>query len=90
MFPPVRFSPSEPDLYRDLVDSLIAHDHFLVLSDFEAYSAAQARVGQSWQDQTAWRRSSILNTAHMGWFSSDRTIAEYAQEIWNAPFRPIA
>ncbi len=79
------FSPSEPDLYRDLVDSLLDHDHFLVLSDFEAYAAAQARVADRWKDQKAWRRSAILNTAHMGWFSSDRTIREYAREIWNVP-----
>ncbi len=79
------FSPSEPDLYRDLVESLFDHDHFLVLSDFEAYAAAQARVADRWKDQKAWRRSAILNTAHMGWFSSDRTIREYAREIWNVP-----
>jgi starch phosphorylase len=79
------FSPSEPDLYRDLVESLLDHDHFLVLSDFDAYAAAQAKVADRWKDQKAWRRSAILNTAHMGWFSSDRTIREYAREIWDVP-----
>ncbi len=79
------FSPSEPDLYRDLVESLLDHDHFLVLSDFDAYAAAQAQVADRWKDQKAWRRSAILNTAHMGWFSSDRTIREYAREIWDVP-----
>jgi len=79
------FSPSEPGLYHDLVDSLLDHDHFLVLSDFEAYAAMQRQVAARWKDQKAWRRSSILNTAHMGWFSSDRTIREYAQEIWDVP-----
>jgi starch phosphorylase len=81
------FSPSQPTLYRELVDSLMAHDHFLVLSDFEAYCAAQSQVAARWQDQAAWRRSAILNTAHMGWFSSDRTIREYAEDIWNVPVR---
>ncbi len=79
------FSPSEPSLYRDFVESLQDHDHFLVLSDFEAYVQAQAAVADRWTDQAAWRRSAILNTAHMGWFSSDRTIREYAQDIWDVP-----
>jgi glycogen phosphorylase len=42
-----------------------------------------------WRDKQRWWRSSVLNTARMGWFSSDRTISEYATEIWNAPFRPV-
>jgi starch phosphorylase len=79
------FSPSEPDLYRGLVEGLLNHDHFLVLSDFEAYVQAQAAVEARWRDPAAWRRSAILNTANMGWFSSDRTIREYAEEIWNVP-----
>jgi starch phosphorylase len=81
------FSPSQPDLYRELVDGLMTHDHFLVLSDFESYSATQRRVAARWRDPAAWRRSAILNTAHMGWFSSDRTIREYADDIWNVPVR---
>jgi starch phosphorylase len=80
------FSPGQSDLYKELVESLLNHDHFLVLSDFEAYSAKQREVAAKWHDQGAWQRSSILNTAHMGWFSSDRTIREYAEEIWNVPF----
>jgi len=79
------FSPTQPDLYRDLVDSLLDHDHFLVLSDFQAYSDAQGQVAERWKDQAAWRRSSIINTANMGWFSSDRAIREYAEDIWNVP-----
>jgi starch phosphorylase len=46
---------------------------------------AQAAVEARWRDQAAWRRSAILNTANMGWFSSDRTIREYAEDIWNVP-----
>jgi len=79
------FSPSEPDLYRGLVEGLVNHDHFLVLSDFEAYVQAQAAVEARWRDKAAWRRAAILNTANMGWFSSDRTIREYAEDIWNVP-----
>jgi len=79
------FSPSQPDLYKDLVSSLLDHDHFLVLSDFESYADAQAKVRAHWKDQKAWRKSSILNTAHMGWFSSDRSIRDYARDIWNVP-----
>ncbi len=79
------FSPSQPDLYRGLVDGLLNHDHFLVLSDFEAYLQAQEAVAARWNDQGAWRRSAILNTANVGWFSSDRTIREYAEDIWNVP-----
>jgi starch phosphorylase len=79
------FSPTQPNLYKGLVESLLDHDHFLVLSDFEAFSTAQSAVHERWKEQKAWRRSSILNTAHMGWFSSDRAIREYAEDIWNVP-----
>ena len=84
------FSPGHPDLYKDLVNGLILHDHFLVLGDFDAYSETQRAVAQRWRDPQAWWRSAILNTAHMGFFSSDRTIREYAQEIWNVPMAPGA
>ena len=77
------FSPSEPDRFRDLVDVLTYHDHFLVSADFDAYAAAQRRVDAKWRDQAAWWRSSILNTAGVGWFSSDRAIREYCDNIWN-------
>jgi starch phosphorylase len=82
------FSPDDTARYRGLVDILTDHDHFLVSSDFDAYYAAQRRVDAHWHDRSAWLRSSILNTARVGWFSSDRTISEYAEEIWNVPVRP--
>jgi starch phosphorylase len=82
------FSPNAPDLYRDLMDGLVRHDHFLVLGDFEAYSARQRQVADKWREPSAWWRSAILNTANMGFFSSDRTIREYAEDIWNVPVRP--
>jgi len=76
------FSPDEPDRYRELVDVLTHHDHFMVSADFESYAAAQRQVATKWRDRAAWWRSSVLNTARVGWFSSDRTIREYADEIW--------
>ena len=77
------FSPDDPQRYRELVDILTDHDHFLVTADFEAYLAAQRRVTERWLDQGAWWRSSVLNTSRMGWFSSDRAIREYAEDIWD-------
>ena len=53
-------------------------------ADFDAYWEAQARVEAHWHDSKEWWRSAVLNTARMGWFSSDRTIREYATEIWKA------
>jgi starch phosphorylase len=84
------FSPDDRSRYRSLVDALTHHDYFMVCADFEAYWATQLRIDEAWRDKKRWRRSSILNTGNVGWFSSDRTIAEYASEIWNAPFRPLA
>ena len=78
-----RFSPSEPDRFHDLVDVLTYHDHFLVSADFDSYAAAQRRVAAKWRDQDAWWRSSVLNTAGVGYFSSDRAIREYCHDIWN-------
>ena len=76
------FSPDDATRYRGLVDMLRYHDHFLVTADFDAYVAAQRAVDTRWRDRKSWWRSAILNTARTGWFSSDRTIAEYADEIW--------
>jgi starch phosphorylase len=81
------FSPDDRDRYASLVDILTYHDHFLVTADFDAYVAAQAAVSRRWRDRKSWWRSAILNTARTGWFSSDRTIAEYAEDIWKVPVR---
>jgi starch phosphorylase len=78
------FSPDEPGRFRSLVDGLAANDHFMVGADFEAYWAAQRQVDALWRNPAAWWRASVLNTARIGWFSSDRTIREYADEIWTA------
>jgi len=78
------FSPDDPTRYHGLVDALRHHDYFLVCADFESYRATQRGVAELWRDPAAWWRRSILNTAGMGWFSSDRTILDYAREIWRA------
>ncbi len=81
------FSPDDPARYRGLVAQLRAHDHYLVCADFEAYHAAQRRVDETWRTPAAWWRHAVRTTAAMGWFSSDRTIREYAGEIWDIPPR---
>ncbi len=79
------FSPDEPDRFKDIVEALTNWDHFLVTADFDAYYAEQRKVDDMWSDQKTWWKASLLNTARVGWFSSDRTIKEYASEIWNVP-----
>jgi len=79
------FSPDDPNRYRDLVGGLYDHDWFMVARDFDAYAAAQRQIDGIWQTPRQWHAMAIRNTAHMGWFSSDRTIGEYARDIWNAP-----
>jgi starch phosphorylase len=81
------FSPDDRSRYAQLVDVLTYYDHFLVTADFDAYYAAQRAVDRKWRDRKSWQRSAILNTARTAWFSSDRAIAEYAEEIWNVPVR---
>ena len=83
------FTPDEPHgVLSMLRDNLVYHDPFLCLADYQAYSDCQARVDLAFKDQAAWARMAILNTARVGKFSSDRTISEYAKEIWNtAPVR---
>ena len=84
------FSPGDNDRFRSLVDGLYANDWFMVTADYAAYVAAQRCVDALWKDPAAWSAKTIRNTANMGWFSSDRTIGEYATEIWSAPFVPIS
>ncbi|MBV9636449.1 MAG: glycogen/starch/alpha-glucan phosphorylase, partial [Methylobacteriaceae bacterium] len=81
------FSPDDRDRYHQIVDLLTHHDYFLVTADFDAYYKAQRDVAARWRDRPAWWRSSLLNTARVGWFSSDRAIGEYAGQIWDVPVR---
>jgi len=79
-----RFCREHPDRYRGLVDSLLVYgDHYLLLADFDSYLAAQARVDRLRRDPQAWTRTALLNVAAMGPFSSDRTVDEYARQIWS-------
>ncbi len=76
------FSPDEPGRYRGLIDSLLNVDHYLLLADYADYVATQARVDALYRSPADWAAKAILNVAGMGPFSADRTIAQYAREIW--------
>ncbi|XP_055994060.1 glycogen phosphorylase, brain form [Sorex fumeus] len=76
------FSPADPGCFRGVVDMLLHHDRFKVFADYEAYMACQAQVDQLYQNPMEWTRKVIKNIACSGKFSSDRTISEYAREIW--------
>ncbi len=76
------FSPGERGLFAPLVQELVETDRFLVLADFRSYVDCQKRVDAAWRNPRAWVRSSILNAARAGRFSSDRSISEYAKKIW--------
>lgn len=79
------FSPDDRARYRSLMDGLYDHDWFMVARDFDAYCAAQRKVDTFWSERKVWNAMAIRNTARMAWFSSDRTIREYADDIWGAP-----
>jgi len=76
------FSPAEPGRYHPIVDSLLEQDHFLLLADFRDYLRCQEVVDQCYRQQDQWLYKAIINVAHMGKFSSDRSIREYARHIW--------
>jgi glycogen phosphorylase len=82
------FSPGEASRFESIAHALRYLDHYMVSADFDAYYEAQRGIDARWQVMPAWTRASILNVARMAWFSSDRTIREYAEEIWNVPVRP--
>ncbi|MFE1600312.1 glycogen/starch/alpha-glucan phosphorylase [Methylobacterium sp. ID0610] len=76
------FSAGEPGRYRPLVDEVSGEDRYLLTADFDDYWRAQREVDAAWRRPRTWWRSAILNTARTAWFSSDRTMREYAEEIW--------
>jgi starch phosphorylase len=76
------FAPGQPDLFRPVVDELLTTDRYMLLADFGAYVACQERVDAAWRDPDSWSRMALLNIARMGGFSSDRTVKEYARDIW--------
>ena len=77
------FSPENPELFKPIVDALMYRDEYLLFADYQSYVDCQEKVSQAYKNQDNWTRMSILNTARMGKFSSDRTIGEYCQDIWN-------
>jgi glycogen phosphorylase len=79
------FSPDDPTRYAELVQTLRHQDTFMVTADFESYRAAQRSVDDRWRDPRAWWRSAVMNTANVAHFSSDRTISDYAADIWQLP-----
>ena len=84
------FLPSEPSIFQSIVDALTYdNDHFMLLADYEDYIKCQQRVDDLYKNQQEWTRKTILNVANMGKFSSDRTIKEYADEIWGLKAVPI-
>ena len=82
------FSRGDRELFLPLIDSLVHHDPYCLLADFESYADAHARVSTTWADNEKWTRMSILNTARSGLFSSDRTISEYCVDIWKV--KPVS
>ncbi len=79
-----QFSGGDTNLFRPIVDSLVFHDEYMLCADFADYLACQAKVEEAYADQEGWTTMSILNAARSGFFSSDRTIAEYNRDIWGA------
>src|SRR5581483_5119864 len=79
------FTPGEHGSFHAVHNSLLEHDHFMVAADFDPYWDTQRKIDEIWKHPAAWWRAAILNTARMGWFSSDRAIREYADEIWQVP-----
>jgi starch phosphorylase len=78
-----RFSPGQKDRYHDLVHRVWHHDYFLVAADFDAYHAAQAQVDRAYADRERWLAMAAMNTARSGFFSSDRTIRGYMNDVWS-------
>ncbi len=85
------FSHGDTDLFKPVVDSLLdENDPYLLMLDFESYLECQQRVNDAFMDKSNWTRTAILNVARMGKFSTDRTIRQYAEEIWGVPFNSKA
>ncbi|MFO1322976.1 MAG: glycogen/starch/alpha-glucan phosphorylase [Burkholderiales bacterium] len=79
------FAPDDPARFRGLAEGLRQNDYFMVNADFDSYAGAQRAVDDRWRRSDDWWRGAIVNTANVGYFSSDRTIAGYAHEVWNLP-----
>jgi starch phosphorylase len=82
------FTNGDRDVFRPLVDALVTRDDYMLLADFQSYVDCQQRVSDAYRDQAGWTRKSILNTARVGRFSSDRSIRDYCREIWHVGVPP--
>jgi len=84
------FSPEDPNMFRDIANMLLHHDRFMLCADYEAYIKCQEKVSETFTNQDKWLKMSLMNIAASGKFSSDRTISQYAREIWGVePSRKI-
>ena len=79
------FTHGDKEVFKPLMDNLLNHDPFCVMADFNDYIAAQDRVSDAWRDKDNWNRMAVINTARSGFFSSDRSIADYCTKIWGNP-----
>ena len=83
------YSPDDPERFRDIYNSLLntqstdKADRYFILKDFRSYAEAQKRVEEAYKDQEGWVKKAMLNVAHVGKFTSDRTIQEYVDDIWH-------
>ena len=83
------FSPENKDLFQPIIDNLLYQDPFLLLADYQSYIECQDRVSQAYKDAENWTRTSIINVARMGKFTSDRSIAQYCEDVWHTSAVPI-
>jgi len=84
------FNRDEPGIFDPIRDMLLAHgDYYMHLADLTSYTQAQAAVGSLYQDPDMWARKAIINVACSGKFSSDRTVSEYASDIWKVKAIPV-
>lgn len=81
------FSDGDTDRYRDFLSNVTEHDYFQVVPDFQSYWDMQRHLDALYGQSEKWAEKTILNSARMGWFSSDRTIRSYADQIWRAPHK---
>jgi glycogen phosphorylase len=82
-----RFSPDDLTRFHPLTDAILGADEFMIAADFDSYWRMQRHVDAVWKEPAVWWRMAILNISRMSWFSSDRTIREYADEVWQVPTR---
>ena len=81
------FSPDDPARFHPLIEAILGPDEFMIAADFDSYWRMQRHVDAVWNDPAVWWRMAVLNISRMSWFSSDRTIREYAEEVWRVPTR---